>query len=48
MCKIHCPEINLKSLSMLPNIKCLKQNVTGEPAHPLYQKRSATPIAMDI
>ena len=34
--------------SMLPNIKCLKQNVTGEPAHPLYQKCSVVPITMDI
>ena len=31
-------------LKMLPNMKCLKQNKTGEPAHPLYQPGSATPV----
>jgi hypothetical protein len=35
-------------VNMLPNLKCLKMNKTGEPAHPLYQSRSTTPIAMDI
>ncbi len=29
---------------MLPNLKCLKINRSGEPAHPLYQPKSATPI----
>ena len=33
---------------ILPNIKCLKQNVNGEPAHPLYQKKSAVPTAMSM
>jgi len=31
---------------MLPNLKCLKMNKSGEPAHPLYQPSSATPIGM--
>ncbi|RLA16249.1 MAG: hypothetical protein DRQ61_12760 [Gammaproteobacteria bacterium] len=28
---------------MLPNLKCLKINKSGEPAHPLYQPKSARP-----
>jgi len=31
-------------VDMLPNLKCLKMNKTGEPAHPLYQPSSAIPI----
>lgn len=30
--------------SMLPHLKCLKINKSGEPAHPLYQPKSAMPI----
>jgi len=33
-------------VAMLPDLKCLKINKTGEPAHPLYQPSSATPIIM--
>ncbi|MGO0305087.1 DUF1643 domain-containing protein [Endozoicomonas acroporae] len=35
-------------INMIPNIKCLKQNFGGEPAHPLYQKKTARPIAMSM
>jgi len=31
-------------IDMIPNLMCLKINKTGEPAHPLYQPSSATPI----
>ena len=31
---------------MLPNMKCLKMNKGGEPAHPLYQPKSAMPVSM--
>ncbi|BHH83661.1 DUF1643 domain-containing protein [Desulforhopalus sp. 52FAK] len=33
---------------LISNIKCLKQNVSGEPVHPLYQKKTATPIEMSM
>jgi len=33
-------------VNMIPNLMCLKINKTGEPAHPLYQPGSATPIKM--
>lgn len=33
-------------VAMLPDLKCLKINKTGEPAHPLYQPSSATPKKM--
>lgn len=29
---------------LLPTLHCLKINQSGEPAHPLYQKATATPI----
>jgi len=35
-------------VGMLPSIKCLKINKSGEPAHPLYQPRSAQPIGFGI
>jgi len=35
-------------MDMIPNLMCLKINKTGEPAHPLYQPGSATPIKMGI
>lgn len=35
-------------LMMLPNLKCLKLNKSGEPAHPLYQPGTATPMPMEI
>ncbi len=35
-------------LKIIPNIKCLKQNASGEPAHPLYQKKTATPTKMSM
>ncbi|MFK5951230.1 MAG: DUF1643 domain-containing protein [Methylococcales bacterium] len=35
-------------IAMFPNLKCLKINKTGEPAHPLYQPGSAVPINMSI
>ena len=35
-------------MDMVPNLKCLKINKTGEPAQPLYQPSSATPIKMGI
>lgn len=31
--------------AMLPQLKCLKRNQSGEPAHPLYQPKTARPIA---
>lgn len=31
-------------VEMFPDLKCLKVNVTGEPAHPLYQPRVAIPV----
>jgi len=31
---------------ILPSLKCLRLNGSGEPAHPLYQPRSAVPIEM--
>ncbi len=31
---------------MFPNLKCLKINKSGEPAHPLYLRRSAIPIPL--
>ena len=34
-------------MGMLPEMRCLKQNKTGEPAHPLYQPRSATPVLFE-
>ena len=37
-----------KVIEMLPDLKCLKMNKSGEPAHPLYQPGSATPIKMSI
>ena len=30
--------------TMLPNMNCLKLNKSGEPAHPLYQPKTATPV----
>ena len=33
---------------MLPKMRCLKMNKTGEPAHPLYQPKSAMPISMSM
>ena len=35
-------------VSMIPSLMCLKINKTGEPAHPLYQPGSATPVKMSI
>ena len=35
-----------KVVSTLPDLKCLKMNKTGEPAHPLYLPRTTTPIQM--
>lgn len=32
--------------AMLTNLKCLKINKSGEPAHPLYQPGTAVPINM--
>lgn len=37
-----------KAKEMIPNLKCLKTNRTGEPAHPLYQPGSALPIDMGL
>jgi hypothetical protein len=37
-----------KITTMLPGLKCLKTNKTGEPAHPLYQPGSAIPVDMGI
>jgi hypothetical protein len=34
--------------AFLPDLKCLKMNKTGEPAHPLYQPGSTLPINMGI
>lgn len=31
---------------MLPNMQCLKMNKGGEPAHPVYQPKSARPVSM--
>ena len=31
---------------MIPGLLCLKINKSGEPAHPLYQPRVATPVRM--
>ena len=31
---------------MIPNLKCLQLNKSGEPVHPLYQPSTATPIPM--
>ena len=31
---------------MIPDLLCLKINKSGEPAHPLYQPGSATPVSM--
>ena len=33
---------------LLPQMKCLKMNKSGEPAHPLYQPKKAVPIEMDL
>jgi len=35
-------------IKVIPNIKCLRQNASGEPAHPLYQRKAATPIDMSV
>lgn len=35
-------------LMILPNLKYLKLNKSGEPAHPLYQSGTATPMPMRI
>lgn len=35
-----------KVMNRIPNLMCLNINKTGEPAHPLYQSGSATPIRM--
>ena len=37
-----------KVKGMIPNLKCLKTNKSGEPAHPLYQPGSSLPITMGI
>ena len=37
-----------KVINMFPNLKCLKVNKSGEPAHPLYQPGTAVPIKMSI
>ena len=29
--------------TMIPNLSCLNLNKTGEPAHPLYQRKSILP-----
>ena len=34
--------------NLIPNVKCLKQNKTGAPIHPLFQKRSTTPISISL
>jgi len=31
---------------MIPDLLCLKINKSGEPAHPLYQPGSTTPVSM--
>ena len=33
-------------VDIVPNLMCLKVNKTGEPAHPLYQPKSAKPVKM--
>jgi len=35
-----------KVLRLLPGMYCLAINKTGEPAHPLYQKASLTPVPL--
>ena len=35
-------------ISLFQDLKCLKLNKSGEPAHPLYQPKTAVPIKMDI
>ena len=35
-------------MDSVPNLMCLKINKAGEPAHPLYQPGSVTPIKMGI
>jgi hypothetical protein len=37
-----------KVVDIIPDLMCLKINKTGEPAHPLYQPGSATPIKLSI
>jgi hypothetical protein len=37
-------ERSYKIKKIIPNLMCLKINKTGEPAHPLYQPATATPI----
>lgn len=32
---------------LIPELYCLKQNKSGEPVHPLYQKASLTPTLME-
>lgn len=31
-------------VTLIPNLKCLKINQSGQPAHPLYQPKTAMPI----
>ncbi len=33
-------------LKLMTDVKCLKVNKSGEPAHPLYQPRSAMPVML--
>ena len=33
-------------LKLITDVKCLKVNKSGEPAHPLYQPRSAMPVML--
>lgn len=33
--------------ALIPELYCLKQNKSGEPVHPLYQKASLTPTLME-
>lgn len=37
-----------KVFELLPNMRCLKMNKSGEPAHPLYQKADIEPIKINI
>lgn len=37
-----------KIIDMIPNLMCLKVNKSREPAHPLYQPRTAKPIRIGI